>query len=205
MSWRSALVPTTKRLPVWPYLPWEKYWTEVSPPGRHGLNVNVTGTGVEKWLGGDRREQGVEPAKTANERTRITFTLPKPIELVLRAVDAETGRGLLGAFFYLESAVAEDWAHPIDGANIGAGVYRDGQGKFDAVDYQTDSDGYFRRFVSDSYHRSPGDSEWGPKYGVWKAPEGYGALGGEIDINRPQGTSRVEHIFKFRRVEQNSK
>ena len=53
--------------------------------------------------------------------------------------------------------------------------------------------------------RRPGDSEWGPKYGVWKAPEGYVDLGGEVDIKLPLGTSSVEHVFKLRRVEKNSK
>ncbi|MFO1063816.1 MAG: hypothetical protein U0892_08140 [Pirellulales bacterium] len=125
----------------------------------------------------------------------------KPIELVLRAVDIDTGKGIPGAYFYLESAVAEDWAHPIDGANIGASQYRDGEHAFDSSDYQTGADGTFKRFVSDGYLRRSGDSESGPKYGVWKAPDGYEAVGpGEVAIDFPSNSrSSVEHVFKFRK------
>lgn len=184
-----------------PYLPWEKYWKEKSPPGRHGMNVRVTGTGVEKWLGGNPQEHGVEQAQSPNDLTRITFTLVDPIELVLRAVDVETGQGLSGAIFYLESAVAEDWAHSIDGANIGADSHGDRNGKSDEAEYQTDADGYFRRFVSEAYLRTSRDDQWGPKYGVSKSPPGYEAVapGTEVDIDPPVGKRRVEHVFRFRK------
>lgn len=186
-----------------PFLPYEKYWKELQPPGMNTLNLRVTGIGVEKWLGGEIRESGVEQAKSSEELTRVTFTLLKPIELKLRAVNKDTGRGLPGAYFYLESAVAEDWAHPIDGANLGAAHYRDGEHAFDSGKYQTDADGYFKRFISDGYLRRSGDSEWGPKYGVWKSPEGYEVVEpkGEVAIDFPaENRSNVEQIFQFRRI-----
>lgn len=186
-----------------PYLPYEKFWKELPPPGFKWLNLRVTGIGVEKWLGGEIRENGVEHAKSSQELTHITFTLLKPVELILRAVDKDTGQGLPGAYFYLESAVAEDWAHPIDGANLGAAHYRDGEHAFDSGKYQTDADGYFKRFISDGYLRRSGDSEWGPKFGVWKSPEGYEVVepSGEVAIDFPaDNRSSVEQVFHFRRV-----
>ncbi|MFO0940749.1 MAG: M56 family metallopeptidase [Pirellulales bacterium] len=186
-----------------PFLPYEKFWTELPPPGMQWLNLRVTGIDVEKWLGGEVRESGVEPAKSSAERTRITFKLLKPIELVLRAVDKETGLGLPGAYFYLESAAAEEWAHPIDGANLGEAHYRDGVHAIDSSKYQTGADGTFKRFISDGYLRRSGDSEWGPKFGVWKAPEGYEVVEpkGEVSIDFPAPyRSAVEKVFNFRQV-----
>lgn len=186
-----------------PFLPYEKYWRELPPPGLKILYLRVTGIGVEKWLGGEICESGVEPAKSQEELACVTFTLLKPIELTLRAVDIETGRGLSGVYFYLESAVAEDWAHPIDGANLGAARYREGQQAFDSKDYSTDEEGYFKRYISDGYLRRSGDSEWGPKFGVWKSPDGYEVIdpSGEVAIDLPaDNQANVERVFRFRRI-----
>ncbi|MBL8812368.1 MAG: hypothetical protein JNM43_19545 [Planctomycetaceae bacterium] len=185
-----------------PWLPYENYWKDLPPPGMKSLDLRVTGLGVEKWLGGEIRETGVEPGNSADEPPRVTYTLLKPIELVLRAVDIDTGRGIPGATFYFESAVAEDWARPFDGANIGANQHRDGVYNFDSNDYKTDADGNFRRFVSDGYLRRPGDSDYGPAYGVWKAPEGYELVEpkAEVALEYPaKNQSRVEQVFKFRK------
>src|SRR5687768_1525036 len=81
----------------WPFLRVEQLWN-----GRHrrhapSLNLRVTESGAEKWLDGDRREEGYESPAQPGAAPRITYTLLPACELVLRAVDAETGDGLPGA------------------------------------------------------------------------------------------------------------
>jgi hypothetical protein len=157
-----------------------------------GLSVSVKRAGVEKWLRGERRDAGCESPVKPNGAPRITYTLLPACELVLRAVDAETGRGLPGAEFYTENAVGEEWAHPVYGENLGS-KFVSGSRQAGAETYLTDNDGNFRRLVS---------ANAGFKYGVWKAPAGYEHVepGREVEIDIPCGRPRAEHVFKFRRT-----
>ena len=206
----------------WPYLPYEKYWTGSSGGHAKSPNVYVTdknadadgrsrtressdrslttpATGisdrtltVEKWLGGYRRDNGFEPA-TNEHRGRITFTLEPAVELVLRAVDVETGKGLSGAAFYEEVADGEDWAHSVYGQNLGSKFAYNSNAERAPMSL-TDNDGYLRRWVGEK-----GDES---KFGVWKAPTGYELVEpkAELSVLTELGQARAEQVFKFRRI-----
>lgn len=176
-----------------PYLTFEKFWTGDGQGLSRSLNVRVTETEVEKWLDGKRRESGFEPA--AKDRpARITFTLEPAIELVLRAIDLETGKGIPGVEFYEEVAAGEDWAHPIYAENIGTKfTYHTAATK--EQKNLTDNEGYLRRWISEKTEQS--------KFGAWTMP-GYELIEpkGEISLPGKLGQKRVVQNFKFRRVQQ---
>src|SRR5205809_814592 len=122
---------------------------------------------------------------------RITYTLLPACELVLRAVDADTGKGLQGAEFYTENAVGEEWGHPIYGENLGSQFIELSKAPIPADAYVTDQDGMFKRLVG---------ANAGFKYGVLKAPAGYEEIEPriEVDVDVVYGQRRAEHVFKFR-------
>lgn len=162
----------------WPYLTVEEVWTGRTRAATPSLDLRVTKDGAEKWLDGKARDAGPVPGT-------LTYTLLPACELVLRAVDADTGKGLPGAEFYTENALGEEWAHAIEGHNLG---FPD---KAPAEAQQTDKNGDFRRFVG---------ATGGYAYGVERAPEGYEAVDArEIDLDIPFGKPKAEHVFKFRR------
>lgn len=122
----------------------------------------------------------------------MTYTLLPGCELVLRAVDAENGKGLAGAQFYTENALGEEWAHPIDGHNLGA-KDADIDGKIDPKEYLTDKEGNFKRLMG---------ADGNYTYGVQAAPAGYELVEplNEVSFDIPFGKRRVEQVFKFRPV-----
>ncbi|MDP1562167.1 MAG: M56 family metallopeptidase [Pirellulaceae bacterium] len=174
-----------------PYLPVEYLWDKESRGPRPDLSLNVTKSGVEKWLAGKKRDEGYEPPAEPNNLPRITYRLLPACELTLRAADADTGEGLPGVEFYEENAVGEDWAHAICGQNIRS-IFSWDREPVAAAANHTDQDGNFRRLVS---------ANAGFTYGVWKPPAGYEAVTpGEVEIDIRYGQLRAEHIFKFRRI-----
>ena len=178
----------------WPYLTFEKTWTESSFGHSRELNVRVIEQGVEKWLDGERRESGFEAA-TKERPARITFTLEPAVEMVLRAVDTETGKGITGAEFYEEVAVGEDWAHRIYGDNLGS-RFAYGSKATPEAESLTDNEGYLRRWIGEKSVES--------KFGVWKAPAGYELVEpkSEVAVVTKLGQARAEQVFKFRRIQQ---
>jgi hypothetical protein len=175
-----------------PYLAVEELWNKQSRGPSPDLGLYVTDSGVEKWLGGKRRTEGCEPRAGPEGAPCVTYTLLPACELLLRAVDAETGKGLAGAEFYTENAVGEEWGHPIHGENLGSHFIPDGK-QLGAEVNRTDKDGNFRRLVG---------ANAGFKYGVQEAPAGYEEVAPcpEVEIAIVYGQSRAEHAFKFRRV-----
>jgi hypothetical protein len=108
-------------------------------------------------------------------------------------VDADTGQGLSGAEFYEENALGEDWAHPIDGENLGWRPVADEE-PHAAEANLTDADGNFTRLVGAS---------GGYAYGVTRAPAGYEWTSRpvhEVDLDITYGQPRAEQEFLFRRV-----
>ncbi|MBC7820021.1 MAG: hypothetical protein IAG10_24325, partial [Planctomycetaceae bacterium] len=177
----------------WPYLPFEKFWTGNGQGVSRSLNVRVSEPGVEKWLDGKRREAGFEAA-TAERPARITFTLEPAVELVLRAVDVETGKGLPGTEFYEEVAAGEDWAHPVYGLNLGT-KFDYGSKELTGPGNLTDKDGNLRRWVGEQGEEL--------KFGVTAPPPGYELVEPKIEVAviTQLGQARAEKIFKFRRVQ----
>ncbi len=176
----------------WPYLTVEKVWAGRSRTIPPSLNLYVTESGVEKWLDGKRREEGFEPPKQPDGPPRITYALLPACELVLRAVDIETGRGLPGVRFYTENAVGEDWAHAIWSENLGSPA-PDESRSVEHTGHVTDGEGNFRRLVG---------ANAGYTYGVSIVPAGYElvAPSHEVEIEVTYGAKRAEQTFKFRKV-----
>ena len=161
------------------YLPVDKFWENQPRKWTRQLNLQVHESGVEKWLDGKPRDEGNEPPKNPGGTATITYHLLPACELVLRAVDAETGEGIAGVEFYQENLLAEDWSRPIDGQNIG-------WKKSDDVEAGlTDEDGYFRRLVS---------ANAGYKYHVWKSQR---ALSEDATVDIVFGQTRAEHVFEL--------
>jgi hypothetical protein len=176
----------------WPYLTVEKAWAGRSRTIPPSLNLYVTESGVEKWLDGKRREEGFEPPKQPDGAPRITYTLLPACELVLRAVDIETGQGLPGVSFYTENAVGEDWAHVIWSENLRTPPPEETRSVEHAA-HVTDGEGNFRRLIG---------ANAGYAYGVALVPAGYELVEPlyEVEIEVTYGAKRAEQTFKFRKV-----
>jgi beta-lactamase regulating signal transducer with metallopeptidase domain len=177
-----------------PYLPVEALWNKASRGPSPDLSLYVKKDGVEKWLRGESRDAGYEESVEPGGLPRITYTLLPACELVLRAVDSETGTGLPGVEFYEENAVGEEWAHPIDGENLGSKFSSDGGDPAEAS--VTDKDGTFKRLVG---------ANAGFLYGAGKTPAGYEGIGHEVEVPIVYDQRQAEHVFKFRRVKQSLK
>jgi len=87
--------------------------------GGSALALVVKDSRVKRWLGG-RTDEGYEPAKNTAGNAVVTYRLLPACELVLRAVDAETGKGIAGVEFFQQNELREDWGRPITGQNIGS-------------------------------------------------------------------------------------
>lgn len=127
--------------------------------------------------------------KVGKERA-FEFNLADACRLTLRAVDVDTGKGLAGAVFATENALAEDWAAPINGDNLGSKSIDD---RAKVEDWpKTDADGNYIRLIGPRH---------GYTYFTWSAPPGYVPAGkdGEIVLESPVGTEKVEHVFRFRK------
>lgn len=174
-----------------PFLHVEERWNNKSRGLGPRMCLYVTETGVEKWLMGERQPRGEEQATEPGQPPLITYTLLPACELVLRAVDADTGQGLPGVQFYTENAVGEDWGHAIDGENLGAAIERYTE-PHDPKLYATDKDGKFRRLVG---------ANAGYTYGVEVTPAGYELVAPqeEVAIDIKYGQLHAEQTFRFRR------
>jgi hypothetical protein len=145
---------------------------------------------------GDSRSLCVD--ETSGKQT-IEMVLADPCELVLRAVDADTGKGIPGARFALESMYGEIWAAPIRNETIrarpkGGDATQVGDDEKALV---TDEQGYFRRYVG------PRHDEW--SYWVEASPDGYRLVSprGSVKIDTSLGKKRAEQTFLFRRKDAN--
>ena len=177
-----------------PYLPVDVAWDK-SPRGpTPNLVLWMQANGPMKFAKDKEWPESVEPAKGAS-LARVTYTLLRATELTLRAIDAETGKGLSGVEFYEENAVGEDWAHDIEGHNIGAqrrSSKRIEDSTLPTPGLVTDKDGNFIRLVG---------ANDGFKYGVAKSPVGYVLIEPQAEVEIPIvfGQARAERVFKFTR------
>jgi hypothetical protein len=120
--------------------------------------------------------------KVGKERA-FEFNLADACKLTLRAVDADTGKGIPGVSFSMESQTGES-RDVVLGDNIGVDSRRQRQ-------EVTDQDGYLVRYMG----------PWeGYTYFAWPTPEGYEPVG-EFDAAIPTrlGTATAEHVFKFKK------
>jgi beta-lactamase regulating signal transducer with metallopeptidase domain len=143
------------------------------------------------WSGDSR---SIRVAETPDEQT-IELVLADPCELVLRAADVDTGKGIPGVRFALESMYEEVWAKPIVDETVRARS-KDRRATRVAANDQplgTDEQGYFRRYVG------PRHDEW--SYWVEASPDGYRLVSprGDVKIDTSLGKKRAEQTFLFRR------
>lgn len=114
----------------------------------------------------------------------LTFHLADGCKLVLKAVDAETGKPVPGVGFATENALGEIWATDIDGDNLGAKPLRGERGR-------TGEDGTVTRLLAPR----PGFT-----YFPWTLPAEYERIDGkEVELPTPVGTDKVEHVFTVRK------
>jgi len=139
--------------------------------GGSALALVVKDSRVKRWLGG-RTDEGYEPAKNTAGNAVVTYRLLPACELVLRAVDAETGKGIAGE-------LREDWGRPITGQNIGW------KKKDNVKAGLTDDEGYFRRLVS----ANPGYTYYISKSGL--------AVTKDAEVKIVYGQAQAEHVFKL--------
>lgn len=146
------------------------------------------------------------------DQNEVVIELPKACELTLRAVDAETGRGIPGVLFGREIAAGEYWLQdiepdtlplakdfvpPVRRTDTPAGVAKR-RAALDAVAKNvrsgvTDADGKYSCLVS--------PTTW--SYSVARFPDGYESVvpiqgRQELEIQTPSG-GRVEYTFKLRK------
>lgn len=116
------------------------------------------------------------------DEEHVVMLVDRVCDLVLRAVDSETGKGIAGVTFARERAAGELWMQPIE---------NDGLGHRTDEDEATDKDGYFRRQVS--------AETW--SYMVSRFPEGYDTIvpidgRQEVELDTPVG-GRQEYAFRL--------
>lgn len=117
------------------------------------------------------------------------FNLAGACKLTLRAVDADTGKGIPGVVFVTENAPAECWGLPINGDNLGAKNLIE---NWTDDSLKTDKDGNFAWFMG---------ARDGYMYYLWTVPPGYAIPCGlgEVGVKTPIGTEKAEHVFKLRK------
>jgi len=174
-----------------PYLDVEELWKGRPRRGSPRLNVLINEKGATRWLNGDAQDAGDDVPTQPGQPQRLTYRLLPGCDLHLRAVDAETGKGLAGVTFYTENALGEEWGHSIEGANLG---WKSPEGNPNAAgELKTDENGDFHRFVgaNDNF-----------KYGVETVPAGYEQVDPrhEVEILVRYGQPRATQVFKFRRI-----
>ena len=159
---------------------------EATPWLGWSVKLDVTNDDID-----EKSNKKTWPPVTFEDGERIiTVHLRRACEVVLRAVDADTGEGIAGAEFYKEAASREMWANEIWGQNIGF------KKPVLTKDRRTNSEGIFRRLLGP-------DSGW--TYMVWTNPPGYESVkpirsSGEIQLNISEGQAKAEHTFKFKRI-----
>jgi len=123
------------------------------------------------------------------------LVLADPCELVLRAVDVDTGEGIPGVLFALENCAGEVWSQPI----VNETIRPPSKQRFPRYvpndkSLVTDKDGYFRRLVG------PRHDGW--TYWVSQGADGYRrAYKGEVKIDTSLGIKKAEATFLFTRRE----
>ncbi len=120
----------------------------------------------------------------------VVMVVDRACELILHAVDSETGKGIAGVRFDRERALAELWAEP---------VVSDILGPQQNSETLTDADGYARFLV--------GSATW--SYMILKYPDGYDSIvpiaeQQEVEIETPAG-GKVEYTFRLARKNAASK
>jgi hypothetical protein len=117
------------------------------------------------------------------KETAFEFNLADACKLTLRAVDADTGKGISGVPFMMESQTLE-YLFSVSGDNLGVG-------RLNRREDVTDKDGYLIRYME------PHD---GYSYFAWPQPKGYEAVGvWTVTIPTPLGKEKAEHVFKFKK------
>jgi hypothetical protein len=117
------------------------------------------------------------------KETAFEFNLADACKLTLRAVDADTGKGIPGVSFEMLSPTAESGGAVV-GDNLGLDRKKQGE-------ELTDNDGYLIRYMG----------PWeGYTYFAWPTPKGYEPVGDlEVTIPTPLGTEKAGHVSKFRK------
>lgn len=126
----------------------------------------------------------------------VVIPLRRACELVLRAVDDQTGRGIPGVKFGREHAGGELWMQVIVPDTLGSRrpvrySFKRKAGLPAEEEYETDSEGYYRCLV--------GPRTW--SYTVYQHPKGYDSIvpidgRHEVEIATPSGR-RVEYTFRL--------
>ena len=149
---------------------------------------------------GSGNSRPIRVDEAVGEQT-IELVLADPCELVLRAVDVDTGEGIPGVRFAMESRYEEQWANPIVDETIRPPLKDQRVRQDDSGDkpLDTDQQGYFRRYVG------PRHDEW--SYWVEVSPDGYRLASprSHVKIDTSLGKKRAEQIFLFRRTNQNAR
>jgi hypothetical protein len=130
-------------------------------------------------------------AKTPNDQ-QFDINLYDPCELVLRAVDEETGEGIPGVAFVTENVADEDWAQTIVDDTLGPRPLESGLPK-DHESFWSDKDGYVRRLVGPRV---------GWEYWMWSTPAEYEMVITDEEDNRivvasEMRGSRRHHFHSF--------
>ncbi len=119
----------------------------------------------------------------------LDVVLADPCELVLRAVDVDTGRGIPGVGFAMENLAGEVWADPVVDDTVmpaSKGGKPSEVNEFDVTDEQ----GYLRRLVG------PRHKKW--TYFVNPCPDGYRLVFGSAKIDTSLGKKKAEQTFLLR-------
>ncbi|MBS0202544.1 MAG: M48 family metalloprotease [Planctomycetes bacterium] len=140
---------------------------------------------------------GVSRNSSPNE-DNVILKLPRACELTLRAVDADTGRGIPGVLFGRERALAEYWLQDIVPDTLTMVRQPAGKAPPQAQSVRTDATGTFRCLVD--------AATW--SYSVAEFPDGYNSVipingSQELEIKTPSG-GRVEYTFKLRKKAPNN-
>lgn len=165
------------------------------PPGPH--DVSFASPQALPYLRFDRMNYEHRRSKWRwihlNDRPKeqtIDLVLADPCELVIRAVDADTGEGIAGVGFAMENLPGEVWADPILNDTIKPEGSRAKVDKQEALEL-TDKQGYFRRL------RGPWHEKW--TYFVNTLPDDYVfASPPQVKIDTSLGKQKAEHTFTFR-------
>jgi len=123
---------------------------------------------------------------------QFDVNLYDPCELVLRAVDVETGKGVPGVAFVTENVAAEMWAEPIFNDTLGPGP-RWSDLPIDHKSFLSDEDGYVRRLIG------PREG-WG--YWIWTTPPEYEMVvadrqGDRVVVHSKMRGDRRRHFYTF--------
>ncbi len=122
-------------------------------------------------------------AYPSGDQKEVVMLVDRACQLMLRAVDSETGVGIAGVHFGRERAAGELWMQAIENDILGS--------EHADLEETTDADGYMRRQVS--------SAKW--SYMVSRYPDGYASIlpiGGrqELELDTPIG-GRTEYTFRL--------